>query len=114
MKVGDQVKIKDGSYMLTVKDGKLSHTGSSASTDVIGWCKDSFTIVATYCTLPADAQPVTRIIQNDTVIVNNSNGEIWFCAEKTNLSLFEPEIPAVELTVSEISKRLGYEVKIVK
>ena len=109
MKVGDQVKIKDGSFMLTVSDGALSGYGKSENTRYIGMCNGLFTVVAVGCQLPI-GETLTLGRVNDTIISHNSTGEIWFCNQFVNL---KSEL-AVELTVDEISRRLGYEVKIVK
>lgn len=107
MKVGDQVKIKDGSYMLCREGTTLVHFQSGE--EPIGRCKDTFTVLAMDCRLPAFDSPFPYY--NDTVIVNNTTFVTWFCKGNVNLKL----VPACEeLTVDEISRRLGYEVKIVK
>ena len=110
MGVGDQVKIKDGSFMITVANSKLSEHGGYTSTNHIGLCKDDFTVIAVNMKLPVGESINVRT--NDTIIVHNPTGEVWFCSEGRNL--ISNSVPTVELTVSEISKRLGYEVKIVK
>lgn len=107
MKVGDQVKIKDGSYMLCREGTTLVHFQSGD--EPIGHCKDTFTVLAIGCVLPSFDSPKRNF--NDTIIVNNNTFVMWLCKENVNLKL----VPACEeLTVEEISRRLGYEVKIVK
>ena len=107
MKVGDQVKIKDGSCMLCREGTTLVHFQSGE--EPIGRCKDTFTVLATGCRLPSFDSPLPSY--NDTIIVNNTTFVMWFCSESVNLKLVTA---CEELTVDEISRRLGYEVKIVK
>jgi hypothetical protein len=89
MKNGDKVQIKDGSYMITVGNGGMTHEGISGH-GVIGWCKDIFTIVVTGGLFPSDNSHVKHPERfNDTMIMNDSNGEIWFCHEDVNLKIAE-------------------------
>ncbi len=112
MKTGQQVTIKDGSYMTTVSSGKITHYGSFNSTEIIGLCKDVFTIVALGGEYPTDNSIVERTRLNNCIIQNNENGEIWFCDTTVNLRLIEKEIP--EYTIEQLIKKVGHEFKIKK
>jgi hypothetical protein len=110
MKNGTKVKIKDGSYMLTVHDGQLTHYGISGgrgNETVIGWCEDTFTVLDGNGIYPSNNHN-DRSIKNNTLIVNDSNGEIWFCDAKINLS---PVLP--RLTMYELYDIVGYEFELI-
>lgn len=78
MKEGSKVTIKDGSYMMTTKKGKISHIGAFDSTNTIGWNKETWTILCTGGVYPKDTN---RDRINDIMIVNDVNGEVWFCSD---------------------------------
>ena len=81
LNLGDQVRIKDGSYMLTQIKGKLSH--SSDKIPVIGWNKDIWTILLINVPLPTDYNYATGLhrYNNNCLIQNNINKELWFCSK---------------------------------
>ncbi len=107
MKKGDQVKIKDGSYMLTPTIGGLTEWGKHPSTEVIGWCKDTFTVIATDGRYPARDSASGQSRTNSTMIINNANGELWFCSS-LNVT---PVLP--RHTMSELFKIVGYKFEII-
>ena len=85
-KVGQQVKIVDGSYMKTVRDGKLTSSDPGSEHNVIGKNTDTWTILATGLRLP-EMEIYKPFLGNkcNTIIQNNGNGDIWFCNAKINL-----------------------------
>ena len=98
--IGDQVRIKDGSYMQRPNG---SHYGETKETKYIGLCKQNFTVLATNLVLKkVDGYVLDTIIQND------ENLEVWFCNEKVSL---EP-LYIREHTMDELKQILGYNFKI--
>lgn len=112
MKKGQKVIIRDGSYMTTIINGKIAHSGIYPSTKTIGWCKDVFTIVALGGKYPTDNSCVERNKLNDCIIQNDINGEIWFCDTHVNIRPVVNEVP--EYTMEQLTKRIGHEFKIKK
>jgi len=104
MKKGDKVKIKDGSYMMTICNQKLSHEGSHESTKIIGWCKDTFTIITTEGKYPTGDRASRA---NNIMMVNDVNGEIWFC------SYINIKKPVCEHTMQELYDILGYRFELI-
>jgi hypothetical protein len=104
MKKGDKVKIKDGSYMMTINGNQLSHVGSYKSTEVIGWCKDTFTIIAVGGKYPTGDRAKRA---NDIMMVNDTNREIWFC------SYINIKKPVREHTMQELYDILGYRFELI-
>ena len=108
MKKGDQVKIKDGSYMLTPTINGLTDQGKYPSTKVIGWCADTFTVIATDGRYPAkDGYSKHNDRVNSTMIMNNENGELWFCSALNIM----PVLP--KHTMGELFKIVGYKFEII-
>ena len=104
MKTGTKVKIIDGGYMLTINDGQLSHAGSYATTITLGWCKDTFTIID-HGNYPAHNDN-RKGFRNNTMIVNDCTGEVWFCSEINIRS-------AKRFTRKELYRIVGYEFDII-
>ena len=78
--IGTKVKIKDGSYMATqLKDGTISHR--SDAIPIIGWNKDLWTILLRNIALPTEVDNDFVAHQNNILIQNDGNGEIWFCSK---------------------------------
>ena len=81
IRIGTQVKIKDGSYMATqLKDGSISH--SSPFIPAIGWNKDAWTVLLINIALPTDIDflGIASRYYNNILIENTTNGELWFCS----------------------------------
>lgn len=110
MKVGDKVKVKDGSYMMTIRDGQLTTIANSKRYHCIGKCKDEFTVIATGLKLPTP-ELYKHLIVNDTIIINDMDGSIWYCSKEVNLKSINE---VKEMTMAEIIGILGYEIKIKK
>jgi len=72
MKVGDKVKVFDGSYSLSIKSGKLEPNYGLYLKRY-----GSHTVVAIDCDLPAAGNDE----RNDTVIIADSNGIVTFIQE---------------------------------
>ena len=88
LEIGSKVVIRDGSYMATqLKDGKISH--SSKSILVIGWNRDLWTIVLRNVSLPTMTDEDHVSWQNNILIQNDVNGELWFCS-KVNVKEVDP------------------------
>ena len=104
MKVGDKVKVIDGSWMMTIRNGELYHLGASPQTRTIGWCKDSFTIVAIGSGFPIDDDCIgTRGFDSNTIMaVHDPTKEIWF-GSSINFSVIRPK-----LTLDELYSIVGY------
>ena len=80
-KIGDIVKIIDGSYMKTfVKKNNFVHNGQFESTETIGWCKDPFRIIAVDCKIPYE---ISKYLKNDSgyIIQNMKNKEVWYATD---------------------------------
>ena len=85
--IGTKVKIKDGSYMATqTKDGDIKH--NSELIPVIGWNKDTWTILLINVSLPTMVDNDFISYQNNILIQNDVNGELWFCS---NINVVEVE-----------------------
>jgi len=94
--IGKTVKIKDGSYMATqLKDGTISHSSENIKT--IGWNKDEWVIVLRNIALPTDNSEEFLSYQNNCLIQNKVNGELWFCS-KINIEEVKVIIPEIEYT----------------
>ena len=108
MKAGQKVLIKDGSWMLTIENGKLVHKKESGKYP--RWFRNEFVIVEIGCVYPFD-HPFKYA---DTIIQNLENSDIWFCNSAMNLCAIKP----IEYTLAEIKKiakeALGHDFKIVK
>ena len=80
-KIGDVVKIKDGSWMKTIdENGNIVNKGKYKSTKIIGMCKDNFLVIAIYTTIPY-GKPELLNKYNGFVLQNMENGEIWYATE---------------------------------
>lgn len=101
MKIGQKVKIKDGSYMMTVTPKGIAH--NSEEIKCIGMNQDIWTIIAKNCKLPTDNNCNFRyglngdIISNNTIIRNDSNGEVWFCVENISLQEIKSKFIPIEI-----------------
>ncbi len=104
MKPGDKVKIKDGSYMMSINKKKISHEGSHENTKKIGWCEDTFTIVAIGGKYPTGERAKCP---NDIMIVNDINDEIWFCSFLNITKLIRQH------TMQELYDIVGYHFEII-
>ena len=82
--IGTKVVIKDGSYMATqLKDGTIEH--SSENIQIIGHNRDLWTILLRNVSLPTMVDVDFISYQNNILIQNDVNGELWFCS-KINVS----------------------------
>jgi len=89
LEIGSKVNVKDGSYMATqLSDGTISH--SSELIPVIGWNKDCWTILLVNIGLPTMHSYGIVSYQNNMLIKNDRNNELWFCS-KINIKEVEDE-----------------------
>ena len=84
MKTGTKVTVKDGSYMLTESEyGGYSAWGKYKDTKYIGLCRDTFTVI-NHDKYPTPEENYGH--KNDTEIIHDNTGEIWYCNEKICLT----------------------------
>lgn len=74
MKIGDKVKVTDGSYALSIICNKLEHTSGNALIAM-----GQHTTVAVECDLPADDRKGNE--RNDTII-RSPSGTVTFIQER--------------------------------
>ena len=65
MQTGDVVKVRDTSYSLEYRDGRLEDVHSLKDT---GRTEERWTVVATGCVLPRSVMRHTGVPDNDTVL----------------------------------------------
>ncbi len=81
-KIGDVVKIKNGSYMRTFNEnGKITNRGSFESTKIIGLCKDPFRVIGVYCRPMPYGKADYNDKYNGYIIQNMKNKEMWYATE---------------------------------
>ena len=105
MEKGDIVKITDGSYAI-----RVDRYEKWAS---IGLCKDEFEIIAEPYFGSYFVSKNTDIPVHDIFIKNTITGAIYLHS-KAFCRVVEQKQSAVEMTLTDIEKKLGYPVKIVK
>jgi len=78
--IGSKVRIKEGSYMATqLSDGTIKP--SSEKIPVIGWNRDLWTVLLRNVALPTMVDNEYISYQNNLLIQNDVNGELWFCSK---------------------------------
>lgn len=91
--IGSTVKIKDGSYMYTHKNGKKQQYGKFNSTNAPGLCRELFVVLAqTENYGPIIASYMSdwgNEVIIDTKIINMENGEVWYCNANVSLNIVE-------------------------
>ena len=108
--VGQQVAIKDGSYMVAVEDGKVVY--KTKRIPYIGLNKDTWTILGLEGKYPTDNN--NRHHQTDCRIQNNDNGEIWFCVANVSLKVIITQKPQkdetlkLELLINTIKAEIAF------
>lgn len=112
MKIGQQVTIKDGSYMTTFVNGQLSH--SSKNIEYIGHNRNIWTVIAVNGRYPTENNQNNRL--NNTIIQNNKNKEVWYCIDDICLDMY-PYLDCIsniipEYTMEELEIILGHKFKI--
>ena len=105
IKIGDLVKIHDGSYAVRV-DKFEPYTG-------IGLSKDPFEVIHKQSSDHLGYNSGLTRGAHNIFIRNVVNGKIYLHSSGL-VRLADPRKLVKELTVAEISKKLGYEVKIIK
>ena len=87
LEIGQQVQIKDGSYMTTIENGEVKHR--SKLIPIIGHCKDVFEILDLNGVYPAikDCDHSGNVLT--AAIKNLSNNEIWYCNSEISLKPIE-------------------------
>jgi len=107
LKLGDKVKIKDGSYMNTIVNGEFTHT--TKDIPIIGHNMDVWEVIMCNIDIKGDESITYKNPRNNTAIVNTRNKEVWFCNTKFNIYQYEIK----EYTMDELKSIVGHEFKIV-
>ena len=89
-KQGQKVKIKDGSYMATMVNGKIQH--GTKDVPWPGLNKDIWTIVGFGSNLPAGDSASGKKRYNNTIIANDRNNEVWYCDNRINIKPIEKTV----------------------
>lgn len=105
---GDIVNIKDGSYMTTITDGEISHYGKHVQ--YIGKDTSDYVIIHIGGSYPScEGLGGLMHMDNNTIIQNKENGEVWFCDFSLNIRKIKPRY-----TINDLKKIIGHDFEIIQ
>jgi len=115
MKKGDIVTIKDGSFSKSVVDGELIHEWLVYGSDL----GKQYVVIETDCKFPNSGSighclPATPPSFNNTVIQQCESGKVVFIEERFLRLKYTVPAPIREVTMVEVCRQFGEDVKIKK
>jgi hypothetical protein len=113
MKKGDIVTIKDGSFTQSVVNGELIHEWLVYGTEQ----DKQYVVIETNCMFPNSGSrgyPYSPPTFNDTVIQQCESGRVVFIEERFLHLRYTAPKPVREVTMAEVCKQFGEDVKIKK
>jgi len=114
MKNGDIVKVEDGSFSRSVINGELIHELLNYGSE----CGKEYVIIEIGCKLPVEKtradSTFTPVSFNNTVIQAIESGKVVFITECFLRLKYAKPKQIREVTMNEVCKQFGEDVKVVK